>query len=227
MLKHLPSLLSVTLALTGCSESQPKDLLWVGERRVDIMGVVVSDRHKDLSARLTRAIEENPAWKRYVQSVPAGEPLPYDPRCGLTRAEFDEFRELSESLSMGKAAEGTLTISSKDDEEYLLEGDRTLSHLTGIEIDLRNNVVRTSLGELKECIEVNVGDDSILGAWTGTEWVLERAATASTPKMTVKFAVGKLADSGRGVMFYRVKEGDRAGRTPIIQVVTFDLSASQ
>jgi hypothetical protein len=190
------------------------------------MGLVASDRFKELTGRFQRALAENPEWSKHVRSAPPGKPLTYDSRSGLSKEEFDEYLELSKSLTAGKAGEGTLTINSSRDQAYSLEGDESLSQLTGIEIDLRDNVVRTPLGVAKDCSIVNAAK-SIIGPWAGTKWTLKKPSTESAEEMTIEFALGKQSDSGRGVMYYRVKEGGRGGSTNVMQMVTFDVPAKE
>jgi hypothetical protein len=152
--------------------------------------------------------------------------LTYDPRCGLSEAEFDEFLALSKTLTTGKVGEGILTISASGSEAYLLDGGEALPHLTGIEINLRNNVIQTPIGVAKDWAETSAGKDSFLGAWAGVRWTLEKAKTDSSPEVAVDFVVGELTDSKRGLIYYRVKEGGRTGRTTVLQIATFELPAN-
>lgn len=222
-MSRLPLLVSgLVLFMPGCDQSRPQDLLTVGQHQVDILGPATSERQVELNTKLMRAIETNSEFRQFVASMPPGQPLPYDPRCGLTRAEYDEFLALSKKLATKKVGESTLSVSSKDGVVFVLKGGDALPEFTGIEIDLQEKAVRTPEGIAEDYSSVDAGEDSIFGPWKGTKWTLEKPGASTAERVRVEFAIGKLSESGRGVMYYRVKEGGRAGKTTTLKAVTFE-----
>jgi hypothetical protein len=210
----------------GCAEVRPEQILQVGEHDVDILGPVTSPRHVELNDKFMRALERDPEWREAVRSHPAGSPLPYDSRSGLTRSEYDEMLALSEKLTHGKVGEGKLRITTLAPDVYALEGDDRLPNLIGIEVDLASNVVRTPLGEATECTDVDMAADSLLGAWAGKKWTLSKPRTADQEELRVELMVGKLTQSGQGLLVYRVHRGGRGGKSVILETIRFDIPKS-
>jgi hypothetical protein len=217
----------VVLAWTaGCAEVRPEQILQAGEHDVEILGPVTPPRHVELNDKFLRALDRDPEWREAVRAHPAGRPLPYDSRCGLTRSEFDEMLALSAKLTHGKVGEGKLRIKTPAPGVYALEGDDRLPHLVGIEVDLVNNVVRTPLGEATDCSDVDMAADSLLGAWAGKKWTLSKPRTADQEELRVELMVGKQTQSGQGLLVYRVHRGGRGGRSVILETIRFNIPKS-
>lgn len=128
----------------------PHDVIVGGKFTVDVMELAAPPRANELNQRLKQAVGQNPNWwLEHVKKASPGEPLPYDARLGLSKTEYDEFLELSKKMTTVKKAEATILVVDKGDDVYVLDGGQQLQDfITGIEIDLRNDKVRTPFGNL-------------------------------------------------------------------------------
>jgi|GEM_PF-3597424 len=76
---------------------RPADILRAGKIKVDVHDVVLSPRAMELSLKWQKAIQADPTYfSKAVQNAKPGEPVPYDPRCGLTKEEYSELLKLFE-----------------------------------------------------------------------------------------------------------------------------------
>ena len=148
----------------------PGDVLQPGRIRVDVMGLSLPPRFKELSQRLGAAAQKHPDWfLKQVENAKPGQPIPYDPMLEMTREEYDEYLALGEKPSAVKTAEATLEISLDKHGVYTLDGGEALKNLTGIKIDLKEDRVTTLFGQLSKRSRVDAGASSLLGLWTGVE----------------------------------------------------------
>ena len=220
--------------LLGCSQQHrsvvtttfdgPHDVLVAGQLTVDVMELAASRRFTQLAGRLQKAARENPTWwLDHSKKSKPGEPLPYDARTGLSEDEYREFLALK--MTVRKQGEAKLNVKSDDLEEvFILDGGEALADLTGIEIDIKNNVVRTPFGVLTERTEIDVTDEgSALGAWVGTQWKLENPDANGITGTVVKVGLGKVKKSGRCVVLYDVKRIKLDAKMRISHILMYDV----
>jgi hypothetical protein len=201
----------------------PRDVVREGRVIVDVMEIGGPPRANELAQRLQQAARENPDfWLEHLRKAKPGEPLPYNPRLGLSEAEYTELLTLSKKLTTRKKAEATLVVTTEDDEVYVLDGGQALPDFTGIVIDLKNDLVRTPFGILTERSEIDAPDDTALGAWVGTQWKLEKPDPSGIAGTVAKLAVGRLKRSGRCVIYYDVRRISLDGKTRISHILNYD-----
>lgn len=206
----------------------PRDVIVAGHITVDVMEVVSRPRAIELAQRLQQAARVNPNWwLEHQKKAEPGEPLPYDSRLGLSKDEYNEFLVLSKMMTTQKKAEATLIVATADDDVYVLDGGQALPDFTGIEIDLKNDLIRTPFGTLIDRSEIDVAEGSALGAWVGTQWKFENAAPNGVPSTVAKLGVGRLKKSGRCVIYYDVKLIGTDGNTRISHILNFTDSKEQ
>ncbi|HEV2972804.1 MAG TPA: hypothetical protein VGY55_22745 [Pirellulales bacterium] len=183
---------------------------------------MVHRRAVELGDRVQKALGQNPEWAlERVKNLKSGEPLPYDPRLGVSRAEWDEYLALGKKMFMRKKSEATLVIANKDsDDIYILDGGKSLPDFTGIEIDLKNDLVRTPLGVAKNRSEIHADEQSAIGAWNGAQWQSDDDIVTAFTKGSVKLAIGSLQASGRGVLYY---DATKIGIGNISHVLIFNV----
>jgi hypothetical protein len=202
----------------------PREILIKGPITVDVMELVAPQRLNELALRLKEATSKNPEWwLEHVKKAKPGEPIAYDPKLGLTKVEFDEFLALSKQMGMRKKSEAKLNITSKEEDVFVLDGGEALPELTGIEIDLKNDLVRTPFGVAKERTIINAPEKAALGAWSGVQWKFERANPDGISGTFAKLAIGKLKRTGRGVIYYDVLAAAKVGQVRIKYILNFDL----
>lgn len=225
-------LAAVLLASSGCHEGTevsapsvildakflgPREVLWSGPRVVDVMQTAAPPRFVELSNKMQQAIKEKPQWwLDAVANAKPGEPLPYDERLGMSEQEWEEWIQLGESMTLVKKEQATVRIKKQGEDVYVLDGGDTLPHLTGIEIDLKEDVVRTPFGVAAERSQIDAPETTLPGKWSGVQWKLEELGKSSLTGTIVKFGVGTVAATGRELLYYNVKhvteEGLREGR---------------
>jgi hypothetical protein len=72
--------------------TDPRDIIVAGSVTVDVMDISAPPRIREILQRFQKAIEQNPSWLlEAVKESRSGGPLRYDPRMGLSEAEYKEF----------------------------------------------------------------------------------------------------------------------------------------
>ena len=205
---------------------EPSAYIHAGRFTADVMEPTTPPRAAELIARLQQAARKNPEWFReQVKLVKPGEPLPYDPRLGMSQAEYEDFLAMSRQMKMQKRGEVEISITSKGDGVYALDGGQRLPDLTGVEIDAVRREARTPYGVARGQAAFNASDDSALGAWNGVEWKLTQFDPKTNTGASVKVAIGKLHPSGRAVIYYNVTKADSSGKARILLVLNYDPGA--
>lgn len=193
-------------------------LLPAGTLRMDAMDLAPSPRMAELAARLQAAIQRNPEWfQEQVRRARPGEPLPYDERLGLTRAEYDEYQRLAAGMGLRKVAEAPLTVRAEGS-RLVFDGGAGLADLTGVAIDLQADRLLTPLGDAGGSREVhNDGEGAAMGAWDGRTWSLEEVSPDGRDGKVVSLSVGRLRESGRGVLYWQARQV--RGGQPVLRIV--------
>jgi len=192
------------------SSDRARDFIPKGDVRVDIMEV------QPPSGRLAALLEKVHSKQAsdpdvFLKGVENSQPGEYNPEFGLTRTEFEEFLQESKTLRVAKTGESVLGFVPAGDSRFRLKGGNRLKDLDGVTIDLKRNVVETPYGVCRNRSEVVASaDQTTTGPWNGPEWKLEEGDLSSTLTV-VSFAVGRLVDSGRGILYYEAKRGNRRG----------------
>lgn len=217
---------SATPATPFADAAEPRSYIHEGRFLADVMAPVAPPRMAELAARLQEAAKANPEWFReQVKQSRPGEPLPYDPRMGLSQAEYSDFIAMSGQMTMEKQGEGEISIIPMGDGVFTIDGGPRMPDLKGVEIDFARQEVRTPHGVAKEQAPVNASAGSALGAWNGVEWKMTRLNPKTKTGATVKFALGTLQPSGRSVIYYNVTKLDPAGNARILLVLNYDAAA--
>ncbi|MCK9431962.1 MAG: hypothetical protein PHQ84_01780 [Candidatus Omnitrophica bacterium] len=195
-------------------------------RNVDIMVLGSNRRLQELAARIKESIGKDPQWYREYVNANAGSsgPLPYNYKFGVSEAEYNEFLEAGTKLQMVKSGESAVDFKWISDSVVQISAAGELSDLNGIEIDLAGNRVKTSFGTLDIYSEINNTDsNSPVGPWTGVQWKLENipSAPGSVSGAVVKLALGRLTKSGRGILYFNVKEVSPEGKLRRVDKVLF------
>jgi hypothetical protein len=185
-------------------------LLPVGDIKVDIMEPTAPARLVELKQKLEQAVRRDTIffaeYLRRGKSDPNG-PLPYHPKMGITEDEYQELLTLPNEEGMRKVGEATLVVREENGHLLLAAGD-PLPAVREVDIDLDRDLVRTSLGELTERSDVvpSFVMQSVTGPWSGVQWKMANAVAAF-----VTFGLGRLEDSGRGILYYEMKYVDDTG----------------
>jgi hypothetical protein len=202
-------------------------LIPTGSVRVDVLQLTAPPRLLELTGKFQQAIGKDPEWwLNYARQAKPGQPLAYHPKLGLTRAEYDEFLRLGKQMVVKKAGEGTITVRALGDGRFTLDGGQTAPELTGIEIDLKKNAVRTPYGTATDRGEIraNRATQTATGPWSGVVWKYEKQGAVFGTGTSASLAFGRPQESGKGILYYQVTRIE-PGAQPlqITRVLTYDL----
>ena len=132
--------LGMSLILSGCRPEPPfplREVIPEGPVQVDVMQLGLPRRAVEIVQRLEAHLAEHPEWwSEHVRSAPEGEPIPYDPRMGISEAEYLEFLELASAGTLNKVGEATLDFQWVSSRRVRLGAEGELAALNGIEIDV-------------------------------------------------------------------------------------------
>lgn len=174
-----------------------------GTIRGHVVELSVAPEDQAISRRFQLAVQGNMDWfKHYVTSNKAGEPLPYNPKMGITEAQYTQLLHMKAALkekepitiSVTRGADGSVAFASSDPAAASLRDTRFSS--SGKEAD-------TSVGKLGIFNEIHQKDENApFGVWNGAEWA--RVAEPGSDQPSAKLAFGKREPSGEGILYYQV-----------------------
>jgi len=214
--------------VSGVKVLSAKDYIPKASVNADIMTLGSSQRLQEIAARIKESVNRDLQWYKDYVNANAGKsgPLPYNYKFGVSEAEYNEFLESGTRLRMVKSGESTVDFKWISDSVVQISAAGELADLNGIEIDLANNRVKTLFGTLNIYSEINnANPNSPTGPWVGAQWKLENIPTTSGsvpgPGAVVKLALGRLTNSGRGILYFNVKEVSPDGSLRRVDKVLF------
>ena len=177
----------------------PKDGKIVGH----VMTFGVAPEDEAVSKQFQLAVQNNMDWfQRAVRGNKAGQPLPYDPRMGVTKAQYEQIQHMKADFKEGapieidvrKGADGSIAFASSNPKAAALKD---------VTVPPGEKTADTSFGKLGIFNEIHQTDATKpIGIWNGVEWAKVEAMEADEP--SAKLAFGKRSPSGEGVMYYQI-----------------------
>jgi hypothetical protein len=225
-------IVAALLAVNCGSESATSDpptaasLLPSAEAVVDVMTMVGPPRLTELSNKLQAAVQSKPDWwAEYITTVTPGRPIPYHENLGLTENEYEEFQSLTSQMALSKTGEASLSVVTEDSIQFTFHGDSILANIEGLVIDLGDNAVQTPFGMAKEMNNIVASEgQEMSGPWNGVQWKLRTIDSLGSSFVNLRFALGKLTESGRGILYYKVTAFDSVqGKREILLNLEYDL----
>jgi hypothetical protein len=185
-------------------------------------------RLEELMKRLQEAAAKDPDWwLAHIQKAKKGEPLPYDERLGLTKAEYEEMSDLDKKMTLGKVKTAKVRVSREGQRSVLSFGDE-LPGLKEVVLDLKADTVTTSFGVTTDRSEIKASEgQKATGPWDGIQWKLQKFEEQPMRATSVKFALGKLKESGRGILYYDVKQIGEKSKNVFYYVLVYDLKQTR
>ena len=164
-------------------------------------------------AKVEAAAAKEPEWfKEHSKKAAPGVPLPFDPKLGLTEAEYDEYLKLWDAREFKAVEAVVLQLKEASDGKWSItaavggggkEGGGSLP-ISTLKYDPEKDVFMSPNGILKRLEDVTADKRSILGEWSGHEWRFEEET--SLGKTKENFALGKTGDGKFGLIVYRMQE---------------------
>lgn len=203
-----------------------REVIPSGPVQVDVMRLGLPWRAVELGQRLEAGAAQHPEWwSEHVQNAPEGEPIPYDPRMGITEDEYLEFLDLASTATLVKVGEATLDFQWLSPRRVRLKAEGELAALDGVEIDVVLQRAVTPMGALSERVEIdNPAETAPTGPWRGVQWSGEIVSPDLSFGASILLALGKLSRDGRGILYYDAHwiDGDFVDRVSLI--LLYDLS---
>jgi len=164
-------------------------------------------------AMVEEAAKQDPQWfEEHSQKAAPGVPLPYDPKLGLTREEYDAYLEMWDQREF-KAVEPVVIQLKQDKNGHWSISTAGGAHpISTLRYDPEKDVFISPNGTMERLEDVEADKRSILGEWTGHEWKFEEET--SLGKTKENFAIGKTGDGAFGLLVYRMQEVTSEG-TPV------------
>jgi hypothetical protein len=181
-----------------------------------------------LTKKLQEAAAKDPDWwQAHVKKAKPGEPLPYDPKMGLTKEEYKEYLDLGNTLGLTKLKTVMVRVKQDGTRVTLTFGDG-LPGLKEAVINLKDDTVVTPYGVAtsRSVIKASPGQKAT-GPWDGIQWNLEDVNLATAKGTIVKFAIGRLKDTERGIIYYDVKQITDDSRIALHYVLFYDSKAAR
>lgn len=167
-----------------------------------VMRLEVAPEDQALNQTFRVAVQNNMDWfKKYVSGSKPG-PLPYNPKMGVTAAQYDKLQHLQADFQPGdpititvrKTADGGIAFASKAQQAEAL---------TNVTFPAGATKAETPFGALSIFNAIHQTDARApIGVWDGAEWARVQDGGMSEP--SAKIAFGKRVPSGEGVMYYQV-----------------------
>ncbi len=177
----------------------PKD----GRIQGHVMTLEVAPEDQALDRRFRLAVQNNMDWfKKYVTGNKPGQPLPYDPRMGVTKAQYEKIQHMTADFKPAKAI--TITVRKGGDGSVAFGSDAPdAAGLKSVTFPPDDKAAETPYGALSIFNEIHQTDARApIGVWNGVEWAQMKDNGDAEP--SAKIAFGKRVPSGEGVMYYQV-----------------------
>jgi hypothetical protein len=187
--------LTMMMPSIGCGQNQPqpKPLSgpiteidgWLPEsdREARVLDkVLTSPRRAELVRKVQAAMQGNPD----IALNPPAEDGSYDPRLGLSEPEWIEFRRMMKDVSdvWMVASDSALVQIERNGDTLAITGPERLNPLTGLIIDMRNNVVFVAGNRLTYAGDYDNPDtnNGLHSRQHGHQWTFSSPKDAAPPK---------------------------------------------
>ena len=167
---------SVESRLSGNIRQDILSLLPQGETVADVMDSVKHNpRELELATRFRQAIQENYGWfVEYMKKVPTGQAIPYDPKMGLTQAEYSEMQSYGRSVEATSSGTEKISITRNGDIIEFKAGGK-LRILQLLKINLASNIISLENYQLvfSDSANITTDENSLKSKWKGYIWRFE------------------------------------------------------
>ncbi|MEN9975784.1 MAG: hypothetical protein RLZZ282_1790 [Verrucomicrobiota bacterium] len=208
-MKFHASLAAIALITSLPAAEIPKIFAGLFEPNIPVkgqIGMVIPPKEIDkYVAKVEAAARKDPKWFREFsgQSKP-GMPLPYDPRLGLTKEEYNEYLALWNKREFKSAEDVMLLLRQSAGGSWSITSTGGASSISTLRYYPKDDAFRSPNGALKRIEDIKAESTSILGEWSGHEWKFEEETGLGKTKENM--ALGRFADSPFGMVVYRVQE---------------------
>jgi hypothetical protein len=204
-------LTDTTVASAQSAGAEVGSLLRRGTSKVEVLESWSPPRLRALNKRVQRGILSNKDWWRdRVSHLRPGEVMPYDPKLGLTPAEYREFLTLNQDSVLMRPTKTADVVIESTPRGWRFGKATDVEGLRDVEIDTLKNEVHSPFGDLAAAQPVKAGpNQKTTGPWGGPCWKVNSLPDPAGSGSVAQFAVGKLVDTGRTVIYYSARRLDK------------------
>jgi hypothetical protein len=162
--------------------------------------------------KVEKAARADTKWFReFSSAAKPGQPLPYDQRLGLTKAEYDDYITLWEKRAFKGIADVMLMLRKGSGDTWTITSTGEASTFSTLRYSAKDDTFTSPNGVLNRIKDIDADASSILGAWTGMEWKFEEETGLGKTKEN--FALGRFTGTGTGfgLIVYRGQETSSEG----------------
>ena len=191
------------------------------------MRVTYPPRETELFKKMQAAISQDRQWfSDAIKNTKPGEPLPYDPKLGLTPDEYKEFLDLGRQATLKEVLVREINVVRNADNSISLDGGDDLKQLAALKFNAAQDTISTPYGDLSKPKAVDdsaKGKGGALGPYTGVIFGMEGGEEGSTidniSGRSVSVTLGKFAGPGKHFIYYNVVVMDNGKRTTGIDMI--------
>ncbi|MES2476434.1 MAG: hypothetical protein V4640_11690 [Verrucomicrobiota bacterium] len=227
---HVP-IVAFSLVASLAAAEAPKIFSGLFKQDVPVkgqIGVVLPPPEIDkYVGKVEKAARADSKWfKEFSAAAKPGEPLPYDERLGLTKAEYDDYIELWGKRAFKSMVEVMLLLRKGSGDTWSITSTGEASTISTLRYSAEDDTFSSPNGVLKRIDDIKADSSSILGAWTGMEWRFEEETGLGKTKENL--ALGRFTDSNFGLIVYRAQETSTEGTRLLDKslVIRFPIAAS-
>lgn len=190
--------------------------------KADVMAIGAPPQVQVLLDRLQKSLEQHKEWlQEYIKTAAPGTSLKYHENFGLTEEEYQTVLTQSDKLVLVKQQEIELKFS-KFKESIQVSSSSTDFPMNNIIYDRKSNVIQTPYGVLRSVSKIEQNDkNSITGRWSGIQWQLQKG-NPDEDFSFIKFAIGKLKDQAKGIIYYDVKYRNKDVSEVFSKILLYD-----
>jgi len=183
-----------------------EELLPADNILVDVMALEVSPKAQELSTRICTATTADREWlSAFLKEHARENPLPYDPRFGVTEEEYREYLALRKEGKLQKTNQIELRVK-KEGSRVEIGFNEVPDATQPISIDLANQTLQTPLCSVAG---PEPRDSGLTGAAIGPNqsysWQGQTRGKDDGTWSTINFTVGKLTTGHRRFIDYQIK----------------------
>ena len=191
-----------------------RELMPSGRVAVEVMVQYAPPRYGELAQQLQRSVAQHQEWwLEHVKRAPAGRPVTYDPRMGITESEYAQFLALADSVRLRPAHVDTVVIA-RTGTGWRFDETSPFAALRGIAIDTVRNVVTTGFGELLASTPIAAtAGQKVTGAWGGPRWKIEQVDETTMTGVSAHFAIGR-HENGQTIIYLEARHAKNGRSLP-------------
>jgi len=175
----------------------------------NIIAVLPPEEIKEYVDLVNAAAEENPEWYAdFAGNAKPGVPLPFHENLGLTKEQYQKYRELWRKRIHKIIQPIELRLEALGGSWMIRFAAKDVD-LTLLRYNTKDDVFDGIGGKMERIKDIEADPETILGAWTGQEWKFQKENLLGRTKEN--FAIGKEKDGKHGLMVYRLQNINRKG----------------